>query len=64
MYNFTFDKMNHYQGIKYEERCNLALVTLKEAMGLDDDSDWVIFSMGKVRRPAHLDHDLLVSTSR
>ena len=44
--------MTHYDGITFEERCSLALVTLHETMGYEDESEWTITSAGKVSPPA------------
>ena len=54
LYEYGYDKINHYTGITFEERCSLALITVTEAMGLDDDTEWTITSAGKVRSTAPL----------
>ena len=42
LFNFTFDKMQHYNERGFEECCALALVPLHEALGLPEPADWTI----------------------
>eukprot|EP00966_Prymnesium_polylepis_P213267 4939280-Prymnesium_polylepis.1 len=42
LYNYSYDPMNYYSGLDYEERCSLALVPLHEALGDPEPPDWAI----------------------
>ena len=42
LYNLTFDPLEHYRGISFEERCARALVPEWEALGKDEPADWSI----------------------
>ena len=49
LYNFTFNKATHYDGVTFEERCNLALVPLWEALGLPEPTDWTVTCNAQAR---------------
>ncbi len=57
LYKFDHDQLTHYQGITLEERCNLGLVTVNEAIYGDDSTDnWTITSKGQVGACAPTPH--------
>ena len=49
LFNFTFDKLQHYNERGFEECCALALVPLHEALGLPEPADWTITRHDGVR---------------
>ena len=48
LFNYTYDALTHYAGISFEDRCNLALVPLWEALGEPEPANWTITRKDKV----------------
>ena len=51
LYDFSMDPLTHYDTLSFEERCELALVPLHEALGLQEPADWKVTKQGEVRNP-------------
>ena len=49
LYNYAYDPLTHFDGLSFEERCNLALVPLWEALGEPEPAQWTITRKDKVR---------------
>ena len=51
LYDFSMDPLTHYDTLTFEERYDLALVPLHEALGLQEPADWKVTKQGEVRNP-------------
>ena len=56
LFNYTYDPLTHFAGLSFEERCNLALVPLWEALGEPEPPDWTITRNGMVSAPLPCPH--------